>query len=537
MAKDNLALVIYASHAYLRNTAEATDFSAQNDILFSAISQTYLPLLDMLSRLEADGVNCRIGLVLPPTLCTLLDDPQVQKQYIDSLDRRIALGEAEVKRLSKKPELRALAELCRAKALKDKTDFVETYNQNLVDAFKKWAKKGFIELIATSATCAFLPHYADLTEALNAQIETGLYAQRQFFGESGDGFFLPYEGYASGVEKVLRSYGVNYTILDARSLLFSESEIETGIFAPVRTNHSLVLLASDNRCLDQIAGEEGYAVNEVYRAQHLDIGFDLDAKALSSFSGTESNRVQTLFKYWSNASDGENRVLYNVEEAKTQLVHDAEDFVHSREQLLTLAHKAFEAKPDATLQEVPCTVCALPAELMGPTWAEGVDWLEAVIRACDKSQSMQLAFCRDLIVHQFELPKVKPYPCAATGTGYGENLLDSSNCWMMRYVRKASERMVDLADRFPSETGLKARLLNIAARELLLAQCGELPRMVSSGIMPDVMAQQFKTHILAFSTVFDSLASNTVSTEWLTQTEKEHPVFPWINYRIFSRKK
>jgi 1,4-alpha-glucan branching enzyme len=67
MAKDNLALVIYASHAYLRNTAEATDFSAQNDILFSAISQTYLPLLDMLSRLEADGVNCRIGLVLPPT--------------------------------------------------------------------------------------------------------------------------------------------------------------------------------------------------------------------------------------------------------------------------------------------------------------------------------------------------------------------------------------------------------------------------------------------------------------------------------------
>ena len=537
MAKNHLALVIYASHAYLRNTAEDADFSAQNDILFSAISETYLPLLDMLSRLEADGVESRIGLVLPPTLCTLLDDPQVQKQYIYSLDRRIALGDAEIKRLARKPELRSQAEACRAKAVKDKTDFIEVYNQNLVDAFKKWAKKGYLELIATSATCAFLPHYADMTEVLNAQIETGLYAQRQFFGETGDGFFVPYEGYAPGVEKVLRSYGVNYTILDARSVLFSESEIETGIFAPVRTNHSLVLLASDNRCLEQIAGEEGYAASEVYRAQHLDIGFDLDAKALSAFNGSDSNRVQTLYKYWNNGSDEEDRITYNAEEAKKKALGDAEDFVRSRETLLSAAHAVFEAKLGMTVQEVPCTVCTIPAELMGQTWYEGIDWLESVIRLCAESQSLELVLCRDLIAHQFELPKVKPYPCAATGTGYGENLLDSSNCWMMRYVRKASERMVDLADRFPSETGLKARLLNIAARELLLAQCGEWPRMISCGTMPDVMAQQFKAHILAFSTVFDSLASNTVSTEWLTQTEKEHPVFPWINYRIFSRKK
>ena len=108
---------------------------------------------------------------------------------------------------------------------------------------------------------------------------------------------------------------------------------------------------------------------------------------------------------------------------------------------------------------------------------------------------------------------------------------------MVRYVRKASERMIDLTERFPSETGLKARLLNLGAKEVLLAQGSDWPKMIQEGQLPDFAREQFKKNILAFTTVFDSLASNTVSTEWLTELEKEHPLFSWLNYRIFSRKK
>ena len=32
------------------------------------------------------------------------------------------------------------------------------------------------------------------------------------------------------------------------------------------------------------------------------------------------------------------------------------------------------------------------------------------------------------------------------------------------------------------------------------------------------------------------LGANTISTEWLTRLEQEHPLFPWMNYRIFSKK-
>ena len=135
------------------------------------------------------------------------------------------------------------------------------------------------------------------------------------------------------------------------------------------------------------------------------------------------------------------------------------------------------------------------------------------------------------------MKKISVYPCAASGTGYAEDLLDGSNSWMIRYIRKASERMIDLTERFPSETGLKSRLLNLGARELLLAQSSDWSKMIQEGKLPDYARTEFKKSILSFSKVFDSLASNTVSTEWLINMEKEHPIFPWMSYRIFSRKK
>ena len=142
-----------------------------------------------------------------------------------------------------------------------------------------------------------------------------------------------------------------------------------------------------------------------------------------------------------------------------------------------------------------------------------------------------------LIGNIFSLQKITPYPGAAQGNSYGEDLLDSSNDWMIRYTRKMSERMVDLSDRFPNETGLKVRLLNLGARELMLAESGEWSKMIHDGDFPEYAAKRFKESIKAFMIVFDALGSNTVSTEWLTKLEKEHLIFPWMNFRMFSPKK
>ena len=52
----------------------------------------------------------------------------------------------------------------------------------------------------------------------------------------------------------------------------------------------------------------------------------------------------------------------------------------------------------------------------------------------------------------------------------------------------------------------------------------------------DFARESFTKSVIDFTKVFDALGSNTVSTEWLTKLEKEHNLFPWLNYRIFCRK-
>ena len=160
-----------------------------------------------------------------------------------------------------------------------------------------------------------------------------------------------------------------------------------------------------------------------------------------------------------------------------------------------------------------------------------------MLRTAVDNEDFELATCSELIDKQYSLQRIAPFAGANVGTGYGECLLDNNNSWMIRYVRKACERMIDLAVRFSDDTGLKARSLNLASKELLLAMAGDWPMMLHDGEMPEYAEERFKESVSAFSTVYDSLGSNCISTEWLTKMEKKHPLFSDMNYHVFSRRK
>ncbi|MDO4506508.1 MAG: hypothetical protein Q4B64_06130, partial [Spirochaetales bacterium] len=78
-------------------------------------------------------------------------------------------------------------------------------------------------------------------------------------------------------------YGANYTVLDARSILFSKDCPETGIYAPLRTRTSLVVFGLDPDSPKELIGEDGFAQNEVYRSQQFDIGYELKQDQISAF--------------------------------------------------------------------------------------------------------------------------------------------------------------------------------------------------------------------------------------------------------------
>jgi 1,4-alpha-glucan branching enzyme len=101
---------------------------------------------------------------------------------------------------------------------------------------------------------------------------------------------------------------------------------------------------------------------------------------------------------------------------------------------------------------------------------------------------------------------------------------------------KALERIVEIVERFPNDTGLKERALNQAVREILLVLASDWPKMLYKQEGPDYARTRIENSLKNFTTIYEGLGSNYISTEWLTQLEKRHNIFPNINYRVFRRR-
>ena len=90
MSVKNLSIVIVAHQPFFRHVTGENEIPGQeNDLLFGAISQTYIPLIDMLHRFEEEGIKSKFSIVLSPSLCAMLSDEVLQKQYVQWLDRCI----------------------------------------------------------------------------------------------------------------------------------------------------------------------------------------------------------------------------------------------------------------------------------------------------------------------------------------------------------------------------------------------------------------------------------------------------------------
>lgn len=527
----NLSLIVKANQDFIRHTGDDQKKNAPVlNLLYESISSVYIPLIRMVENLEKDGIKARIGLVLPPVLCNLLSDEIIQESYLEWLDKRNQLGLKELERNKGNDQVVKLIQKTIDTNNLNQKDFVEKYNKNLITVFSDLMKKGLIELLGTTGTDIYMPHYADMKEIISAQIESGLHAYRQFFGIVPEGFWLPEFGYTPGIEKLIKAYGYTYTILDPRSVLLAEKVPESGIFYPSRTENSLVVFTRCKNVEEELYGEEGFIYNCSYRNQNRDIGYELSMDQLAPIMNEGEVRYSTGYMYWNRCFDEEKSLVYNEAEAQEQLKKDAETFVNNRKVVLEKAAELLKDKPFVA------SVCTFEADKFCKVWHESIEWLEEVIKVAVKND-LTVTTCDQMCDDQFNLERITPYYSAGIGAGYGENLLSSKNCWMMRYIRKSCERMIDLADRFPSDTGLKNRLLNLGAKELMLAQSCNIAKNIDRSEYPEFAERRFKESIVAFTAVFDSLGSNVVSTEWLTTLEARDSIFPWMNYRIFSKKR
>ena len=99
MEKGYLALVLHSHLPYVRHPEY--DRFLEEDWLYEAITETYIPLINVFDGLLNDGVDFRITMSLTPTLISMLTDPLLQQRYVRHINKLIELAGKEIEQNGK----------------------------------------------------------------------------------------------------------------------------------------------------------------------------------------------------------------------------------------------------------------------------------------------------------------------------------------------------------------------------------------------------------------------------------------------------
>ena len=525
MLVGSFCLILHAHLPFVRHP-EHEDF-LEEDWLFEALTETYLPLLRMMRRLVDDGVAFKLTISLTPTLCAMLRDELLQERYLRHLERLISLARQEIERHRQNPQLLELAHFYAEFFTTARTFFVETLQRDVVRAFRELQDAGRLEIMASAATHAFLPLLQHFPEAQRAQIRIGCDSYREMFGRDPCGYWLPECGYSHGLDSLLQEANIRWFVLDSHGLMFSRPGPRYAIFAPCYTAAGPAVFARDHESSREVwSAESGYPGDPVYRDFYRDIGFDRAEEELRPFLFPAGVRKFSGIKYHRVTGRTEAKELYHSAWALAAADEHADDFFEKRRaRFRELREMNFD----------PVIVTPFDAELFGHWWFEGPRFLESFIRrTANAPDDFRLTTPSEFLATHPSQQVVRPNPSSWGENGFNGVWLDESNAWIYPPLHAATRRMTELARRQRNSTAPTAeRALRQAARELLLAQASDWAFLIKNQSAPEYATQRTKDHLRRFSRLEEQLCAEQIDLDFLGECEDRNNIFPELNWRYY----
>ncbi|WP_426751344.1 glycoside hydrolase family 57 protein [Myxococcus sp. Y35] len=526
MSLGSLALVLHAHLPFVRHP-EHEDF-LEEDWLYEAISETYLPLLQVFDGLAEDGVPFRLSMTLSPTLVSMLRDELLMSRYARRLDLLCELGAREVHRTRHDATFGPIAHFYRDHFESLRHVFHERYRRDLVSAFRRLQDAGYLDILTCNATHGFLPLMQPVPEAVRAQVTVAANHYRQHFGRDPAGIWLAECGYYPGLERLLANERIRYFFVDTHGLTDAVPRPLHGPYAPVFTEKGVAAYARDPESSQQVwSTEYGYPGDPDYREFYRDIGWDLDLDYIRPFIQPTGERKNTGFKYYRITGKTNEKRPYDPRAARERAAVHAGNFMFNRErQIEDLAARLGGRSP--------VVVAPYDAELFGHWWFEGPQFLDFFIRkAAYDQKTFRLVTPSDDLRENPENQVATP-PLSSWGAGgYAGMWLDGSNDWIYRHLNHCAKQMVALARDFPDAGVLQRRALNQAARELMLAQSSDWAFIMKTGTMVEYAQRRTREHILRFQRLHEQLRGGGVDEEWLSHVEARDNIYPELDYRLY----
>jgi 1,4-alpha-glucan branching enzyme len=520
-----LSLVLHAHLPFVRHPEH--DRFLEENWLFEAITETYIPLIQTMDGWLRDGMETRLTLTLTPTLCSMLLDPLLRDRYQRHLEGLIALAEKEIHRTHWDRAYQPLAWMYHHRFSGALATWM-SYGRNLVGAFRKFQEQGKLEIITCAATHALLPLLASHPPSVRAQILVARDHYRECFGCDPRGIWLPECAYVPGVEIFLQEANIRWFVVDTHGILHARPRPRYGVFAPIFTPNGVAAFGRDLDSARQVwSKHEGYPGDVNYRDFYRDVGFDLDFDYVKPYLPDEAQRGFTGIKYHKITGDSPEKQVYDRAAAVKMADQHAGHFLNAR--IGQIQHLA------SIMDRPPLLVSPYDAELFGHWWYEGPEFLDYFVRKAHYDQKViTLITPHEYLARHSTQQIAQPSASSWGSEGYWNVWLNETNEWIVPHLHIAQERMTKLARQFPNATGLKLRALKQAGRELMLAQASDWPFILRTGTSPDYARKRVKDHLLRFIALHEQLTTTRVDEAWLGWVESLDNIFPAIDYKYWA---
>lgn len=484
--------------------------------LHEAVLGVYLPLLGVVDRLQADGIDARLTLGLTPVLLEQLAHPTLHRGFAAYLDDRLSRAHHD----QADPALRDRARWWEAQ-LSDLRERWRAVDGQLAAAFSAHARAGRMELLSSFAAHGYAPLIKH-DQCVRAQLEAGLRVSERHLGFRPGGIWLPEcafqphgpwtvpvlggeQRHTAGTDRILEEHGVSHFFVDAHMYAGARSEglLRGDHFEKVGWDRAEAHPEEGWRdVLDpHRVGTHGGPSRLVAFARHpdvseqvwsADIGYPGDGRYLEFHKRKDGDGL----RYW-RVTD------------RTADLGDKADFVPQAAADAARAHAGhFAATVRARLQAFAasgapggrrdgCLTATFDAELFGHWWAEGPQFIEHALRELHADPTVRVQTPAErLTTHPPD--KVAWLPEGSWGEGGDHRVwLNERTRWTWEAQLRAEDRFMGLRWRVAQgkNTRRAAAVLREAARELLLLQASDWQFVIHSGGAVDYGFRRYAVHL------------------------------------------
>lgn len=526
MPAGSLAVVLHAHLPWVHHPEYPTFL--EEDWLFEAILETYLPIVAMLDGLERDGIPTHLTMSLTPPLCEMLACDGLRARFEARLESLLEIADAEAERLAG-GDFGAAAAHAAAHLRSSRALWKERCGGRILDAYRHHQQRGALVILTCGATHGLLP-LLSTQEGRRAQIAVARDNYLKHFGQPPRGIWLGECAWQTGIDAHLKAAGIDITFVETHGVTYATPRPRFGHYRPILSPGGVHAFGRDPECSRQVwSAEAGYPGDHVYREFYRDLGWELPMETLAPLIGDGPRRnIGLKLHRITGKVSLDKKAAWDPEVAARRAQEHGAHFVAQRiAQLQGMA---------GTMEAEPLLVAPYDAELFGHWWYEGPLFLDAVFREAHRRRDeIRLTTPVEWLEHHPVSQLCEPCPSSWGDGGYWDVWLNGQNHWIYTHLQRAEERFVELTTHMNAPTPLEERALCQAGRELLLAQSSDWAFIITMGTTVPYAVKRTRVHLQRFDDLCRGIETGLIDVDTLAEFERLSPIFSEISWRHWQR--